>query len=201
MRVLVIETDRHAADDAIAALGAAGHEVVRCHDPHQAAFPCNALRDDRACPLDGGGGVDVVLTVRAHPHPRPSAFEDGVTCALRRHIPLVVAGRSALNPFQHWTADVADDDDVVTACDRAAAAPIAALSEPATAEVRRLLDVHGVEGGDTAQAVVHRRRERLVASLDLPPVPASVAEMAAVRVAGVLRAADPTAEIVDVTTA
>ena len=107
MRVLVVESDRHTADQAIADLRAAGHEVARCHERGLPAFPCNALADGGTCPLDSGSGVDVLLDYRAHPHPRPTRFEDGVCCALRHQIPIVVAGASALNPFDHWTTALA----------------------------------------------------------------------------------------------
>ena len=38
-----------------------------------------------------------------------------MSCALRHRIPVVVAGASALNPFDSWTTAVAVDDSVVDA--------------------------------------------------------------------------------------
>ena len=66
MKVLVLEAEPGAAADSIARLEASGHEVVRCHEAGDAAFPCAGLHADRACPLEGDG-VDVAVTVRRHP--------------------------------------------------------------------------------------------------------------------------------------
>lgn len=52
MRVLVVESDRRAADKAITDLQAAGHHVMRCHETDLPAFPCNALCDKGTCPID-----------------------------------------------------------------------------------------------------------------------------------------------------
>ena len=119
MRVLVVESDRRAADEAITDLQAAGHRVVRCHEADLPAFPCNALCDQGSCPLETKERVDVVLDFRAHPYPKPTSFEDGVSCALRHHVPLVVAGTSALNPFDKWTTVIADGHNAVEACELA----------------------------------------------------------------------------------
>ena len=50
------------------------------HEADHAAFPCNALSDKNVCPLEVEPAVDVVVDHRAHPHPRPTRSEDGVTC-------------------------------------------------------------------------------------------------------------------------
>ncbi len=121
MDVLVVESDPGAAAVAIAQLQAAGHRVERCHEPGARAFPCAALNPGR-CPLEDGE-IDVVLTVRARSHPRPSQLEDGVTCALRQHVPVVVAGRTNLNPYARYDVAVAGVDDVVETCELAANGP------------------------------------------------------------------------------
>src|SRR3954451_11496602 len=131
MRVLVVESDRHAADAAIAELREAGHEVGRCHESGLPVFPCNALCEGAGCSLDTRDGVDVLLDYRAHAHPRPTPLEDGVSCAARRCIPVVVAGVSALNPFDKWTTAAAENGSVVDACNRAATAPIESLGDVA----------------------------------------------------------------------
>src|SRR5690349_9012775 len=130
MRVLVVESDRGSADHAIRDLQASGHRVVRRHEPALPTFPSQAVSDAGTCPIETTDAVDVVLDYRFHPYPRPTPFEDGVACALRHHIPLVVAGSSALNPFDRWTTGIAGDDDVVRACERAADAPLPRLAEP-----------------------------------------------------------------------
>src|SRR5262249_17431863 len=140
MRGLVLETERHAADAAVHSLEAAGHHVARCHEGDLSAFPCNALCAEGKCPIEDGQSVDVVLTLRNHAYPRRTAFDDGVTCALRHGLPLVVGGVTALNPFDKWTTAIASTgDDIVRACKFAANGPIERLSGPARAEIHRRL--------------------------------------------------------------
>ena len=199
MRVMLLETDRHAADDATRRLEAAGHEIVRCHGPGEPAWPCAALRHDRRCPLDDG--VDVALTVRAHPYPRPAATEDGVTCALRHHVPLVVAGTSALDPFDEFVTVDAHGRDVVAACEEAVARPLAPHSEAATAEVRRILARESVRapGDDEAAAVATRHGGRVRVVVRVPgDIDRRLADVLAVRVEGAVRAVDRYATGIDV---
>jgi hypothetical protein len=187
MRVLVVESDRGAADRAVTDLQAAGHRVVRCHEIDLPAFPCNALCDNGNCPIETHQGVDVVLDYRSRPYPRPTAFEDGVSCSLRHHLPLVVAGTSALNPFDKWTTVIADDDDIVQACERAAALPVERLAAPARAEVRRRLR-HQPDVAEQADVVVvHRSNRQLDAVVYLPDEAEELDGTLAVAVAGVLR--------------
>ncbi len=120
MQVLVNESDPHAAGIATAQLEARGHQVKRCRDPEGSmGFPCVGLTADR-CPLEDGA-VDVALTVRADSHPSPTPLEDGISCALRRRIPVVVAGHTTSNPFAAFGA-VAAGHDVVGTCEQTAAA-------------------------------------------------------------------------------
>jgi len=123
VKVLVLESDAHAADKATTRLREAGHDVERCHEPGLPSFPCNALLGGGICPLDRDG-IDVTVVVRSHPWPRPSALEDGVVCALRRGLPLVVAGRTILNPYDDWAAVVIDGvGGIVAAVEEAAGTP------------------------------------------------------------------------------
>jgi hypothetical protein len=124
LNVLVVGSNRWALDAASATLEVAGHHVVRCTDPGEPEFPCNGLRPERGCPLDAG--VDVVLVIRTQPGRKVAPGEFGVTCALRRDVPLVVAGRTLLHPFERWAIEPVDGavaevaDDVARACERAA---------------------------------------------------------------------------------
>jgi len=197
MRVLVVESDPHSADRAVADLREAGHETVRCHEPGRAAFPCNALRDGPDCPLESAPGVDVVLDSRAHPYPRPTPFEDGVSCAVRRSIPLVIAGADGLNPFEKWTTATADDESVVDACERAAAAPIKSLTEVARAKVQQLLSSHP-DLAASADVVVTRSGGRLEAEVIVPEDAEGVEASLAVGVAGAIRTRDRWSQQVDV---
>lgn len=115
--ILVVGTDDWAIEQAAGILGGAGHPVLRCHDPGEPAFPCNALRPGGRCPLDSG--FDVILDIRSRPAPAPTVGETGVVCALHRGVPLLVAGLTNGNPFVPWAEDVVDTaDDLPTAVAR-----------------------------------------------------------------------------------
>jgi hypothetical protein len=115
--VLVVGTDDWAIEQSATELEAEGYGVLRCHEPGEPAFPCNALLEGRTCPLEVG--FDVVVTVRARPLPEPSRAEMGVVCALHAGKPLVVAGVASERPFGPWTTvTVEQGGDVVTACDK-----------------------------------------------------------------------------------
>ena len=196
MKILVLETDRRAADDAVRSLTEAGHEVARCHERDLPAFPCDALCDDRGCPLDDW--VDVVLTMRAHPYPRPTPSEDGVICGIRHHVPLVVGGTSALNPFASWTSEIADGADVVAACEAAARRPLREHSRIATEESRRLVADAGMPA-DAVEAIVRREPRRLAVDVTVPEdADRRLGDVIAVRVAGAIRALDRYAGVIDV---
>jgi hypothetical protein len=113
LAVLVVGTDDWAIEQSAAALQAAGHEPLRCHDPGAAAFPCNALLPGRRCPLDIG--VDAVVTSRARPVSSPTVTETGVTCALHAGVPLVVTGISDRGPFNALAARVVTEQGHVAA--------------------------------------------------------------------------------------
>ena len=118
---LVVGTDDWAADQAAGALRRDGITVLRCNEPGEPAFPCNAFIEGRTCPLDAG--FDVVLTVRARSSRAVEPREVGVVCALRTGHPLVVAGVIADNPFRSLAiTEVAEGGDTVKACRDAAAA-------------------------------------------------------------------------------
>jgi hypothetical protein len=117
-RVLVVGTDEWAIEQAAAAVEAGGGSVLRCHEPGQPAFPCNALVEGRTCPLDAG--FDVVATARARPLGTLALSEFGVICGLHHGMPLVVAGVAPERPLGPWAAEqVAQGDDLASACERA----------------------------------------------------------------------------------
>ena len=118
--VLVVGTDDWAIEQSATELEAEGCRVLRCHEPGDPAFPCNALLEGRTCPLDEG--FDVVVTVRARPLPEPSRAEMGVVCALHAGKPLVVAGVASERPFGPWASlTVEQGGDVATACEKVVA--------------------------------------------------------------------------------
>lgn len=113
-RVLAVGTDDWAVRQMGAGLERQGCQVLRCHEPGEPTFPCNALRPGRVCPLDAG--FDVVVTMRARGLASISPGEWGVVCALHAGKPLVVAGVGTGNPLQPWTTElVAQGGDVMTA--------------------------------------------------------------------------------------
>ena len=130
LTILVVGTDDWATDQSAAVLESSGHRVLRCHEPGEPAFPCNALISGRTCPLDVR--FDVVLTARARPTPAPEQGEMGVICALHDSAPLVTSGISENNPFSPWASvTVGKDGDLAEACEAAAAI--------------RVFDLHTVE--------------------------------------------------------
>lgn len=118
-RVLVVGTHDWAIEQAASAIESGGCSVLRCHEPGQPSFPCNALIEGRTCPLDAG--FDVVVTARARPLGSLAQSEFGVICALHHGMPLVVAGVAPERPLGPWAAEqVAQGDDLASACERAA---------------------------------------------------------------------------------
>src|SRR3546814_13181207 len=76
------------------------------------------LVDPSSCPLEGH--IDVALLVRPRIAPRPTAVEDGVTCALRAGVPLVEQGSEVLDPYGPWVAlRTHTDADSVADCEEA----------------------------------------------------------------------------------
>src|SRR5690349_10414875 len=138
MRVLVVGTSKGGAEDVETALEDAGHEVVRCHEAGERAFPCADLIEGRACPFDAGP-VDVAVTVRDRPWPHPVPLEDGAICALRRYVPLVRFG-SAFDPFGGREACSVDDPALlVAACEEVVERPLQPHSERATQAARETI--------------------------------------------------------------
>jgi len=116
----VVGTDEWAIQQAAGQLDAAGRRVLRCHEPDEATFPCNALIAGRCCPLDMG--VDVVLDMRARPVNPPSLTEFGAVCGLHAGVPLVVAGVTGDSGFGPWAARTVENGvELSAACDHAVA--------------------------------------------------------------------------------
>ena len=195
MRVLVTETTPgggvHLADQ----LHAAGHEVVACHVPGALTFPCTGMANG-PCPIDDG--VDVAVTVRLHPQSGPAPSEDGLLCALRARVPVVIAGQTLFQPFSGFDAvDVPGDENLVAA--------IEAVTRDRRpyheAVARKLLDATLVTEGETgaADARVTRTRDGLAVELTIPPsLDHAARSRAAVRVVGALREFDRHAPRIDV---
>ncbi|MBI2706153.1 MAG: hypothetical protein HYX32_12800 [Actinobacteria bacterium] len=117
MKVLLTGTDQWVVDRVGQAFVDAGHEVLLCHDDDAPAFPCLGLRGDISCPAHEP--ADLAVTVRSRPFPQPTRREIAVTCALHHGIPLVVAGRTLLNPFVDQAALIVDGlEDLIEGCEQ-----------------------------------------------------------------------------------
>ena len=197
MDVLMLESEAGAADTAIQQLEGGGHRVFRCHEPGAAVFPCRALAGEGPCPL-ADPGIDVAVTVRSHPDVQPSPTEDGVACALRARVPLVVAGNDILSPYDEWAAEVVRDHDVVGACKRVLAAPSGDHSEVATDALRAALE-RRAGSSRHADALVWRDRKRLRVRLEgAEGLEDSVRGIVAADVTAALRAFDPAIPKIDI---
>jgi hypothetical protein len=197
MRVLVVGTEPSSIDQAATRLRAAGHEVVGCHEPGETAFPCAGLDEARGCPLEGTP-VDVAVTIRTRPWPRPTPFEDGGKCALRQFVPLVVVG-TALHPFESWATCAIDDEDALAeACEEAVRAPLVRHGEVATAALRDVIALAGHDVQDVS-ATVHRQRGRLLVTALVPDgIDHTLRSNAVAHALTALRKLDPHAGGIDV---
>lgn len=198
MEVLVVESEPRAADIAIMQLEALGHQIKRCHEPEaeEQSFPCIGLASGH-CPLEEDA-IDVVLTVRGHSHLNPTPLEDGITCALRRKVPVVIAGRTDPNPFESFGVAVAERD-VTGVCQRVATDARADYGAVARKALDWTLRFRGLSIDD-AHVAVKRFGRGLQVVLELPAGASKLAcSMAAVRVSSALRAFDAHAAFINVT--
>lgn len=165
MRVLVVEAQPGGADEAKAALVAAGHSVVGCDSPEPHA-PCRGLSAVGSCPLDDG---DVDVAVVHHTGRDLTVSERGALCAARARIPVVVDGdyrRSVSFGPGTFVAGV----DLVDACVAAAGSGMAHA-----AAIRRDLLVAGVIDADDVAGArprvgfhVEREPRRLKLTINVP---------------------------------
>lgn len=160
LQVLVVESSPGAADDACDELTAAGHTVRRCYARDAKPFPCNGIAEGEQCPFDDGG-VDVAIGVRRFPHARTSSMEDGLRCAIRKRVPVVLAGANVLSPYVDYAAETTEHTRrVVATCERVAAAPLPAHTAAAT---RVAVDAtRDARLATVPQAVVRQRGNALV---------------------------------------
>lgn len=197
MRVLLVGTLPGVIDRTEEVLRSAGHEVLHCRDEHAGTFPCTALAVRGSCPFETAP-IDVVVSARDRPWPRPSPLEDGAICAIRRLVPLVVHGVTVLEPFERWAvAETTTDEELLDAVERAATGPLPEHSAVATNVLCQLLELEGVPTEDNA-AQVRRASGRLVVTLTLTPAAEPHAAAATVKILTALRALDPYADGIDV---
>ena len=198
MKVLVLEEDTGASCDVALDLVGAGHEIVRCHGADEPAFPCRGITTDR-CPLDDGDVAVAVMVQSAGDGTVDGAVEDGARCALRRHIPLVVAGTSERSRLREFATAVVDDPATVAAAvGEVGAMPSARHTGVAEGAFAGVLEAHGLDPTLAAAVVVRRGGDLHVELRPSGPVERAVMEVAAVRVAAALRRFDPFPGVIDV---
>lgn len=196
MRVLLIESSPGVGEEAAAALSHAGHEVLGCYESGS-AFPCKGV-DAAGCPLDEGV-VDAALLVRNTAGSAPTPHESGVRCALRRTVPLALAGDGDLGLYQeHSTVSTPGLSEVVSSVQLAVRLGLMPIADAARGALIRVLASHGLET-DQADATVKRCDSTLTITLQ-PGVPLDthLAETASVRALAAVRGLDPQATIIDV---
>lgn len=182
------ESEPRAAQRARAVLEGAGHEVLSCTDSRGGPFPCRGVAGD-SCPLDEGASVAV--SAPGCVPPEPQAGDVGLICALRRHLPVLVAAPQDVA----WPGSRPNHvaiGDLVSAVEQAASAVLPRHTEAVLDEARRL-------AGVTARAAVTRSTDGLEVVIDLPDgFDERVARSIAVRAQGVIRRIDPWAARIDV---
>jgi hypothetical protein len=169
--------------------------VVRCHPADGPGFPCAGLTAE-GCPLDHARPVDVAIAVREHAAAPPSADEAGVTCAIRAGVPVVVVGPPGPDSFASWAEPCHAPDDVADACGRAIDAAAERRAAPLTAEVRRLVDLRGVDVGEVSVSVHRHGDDARISVHTERPLPPGLASTVAMRVHAVdLRGTWPTTRL------
>lgn len=197
MRVLVVESEPGISQGYEQDLAAAGHEVVRCHEPGAPSFPCAGLVDHAACPLESTP-VDVALLVRDPIDERPTHREAGVSCAMRARVPVIEPKRDdpVADPFAGFVTTF--EGDVVAAATAAAQA-----SSPGHAEAVKAQLLRGPAGAalspDDLVVTAHRRGRVLRVEVHLPAdAPEALVTSSEGYAAAAARRFDPVVQVIDV---
>jgi len=194
MHVLIPDTTtgdaRRIADDLVAR----GHEVHTC-GTGDGRVSC-AMLGELPCPLDATL-VDVAVAVR--PPGDAAGTGDGALCAIRKRIPLVLAGDHIDHPLLPWATAAAISEDAADLAEEVAGDP---LSDHSHLARRALVDQLAHQGlaAEGAHAEVRRRDGTLTVDL-WPgcPIGRWASGVVADHVLQRLRAFDRWARIVDVT--
>lgn len=197
MHILLVEGYAGEARETEQTLQELGHSTYRCADHDAAAFPCNGMATG-ACPLEHEP-IDAAVLVRTELADMPTAREDGARCALRRHVPLVLAGDVEASAYRDWATDTTQDLATIPEAVKLAASR--QLDRHSEAAQRSFLAV--LVGSDLstegADAAVRRSGTDLRVTLSSPEViPQPLRESAAVRAAGAVRDVDPYVSRIDV---
>jgi hypothetical protein len=197
VQILMTEAASESARAAALRLEAEGHTILTCGDGAHIELNCAALRGEQ-CPL-ARFEVDVALHLeRSGP---PTLADEGVLCALRHFVPLVVVSRdpSALaGPFDSSATAICELDDLEEALAAATTASLVRHGAAAEQAANRVLESAGREA--TWRADVRRTGRRLrVELVSDAPVERELCERSSVLAAGAVRQLDgvtPTLDII-----
>lgn len=193
MKVLLLESDPHLADQVAGRFQQAGHEVLRCHDADAPAFPCKGVDHAAECPFDHPG-VAVSVVVRAEGGAPPTPLEDGVSCSLRHRVPVVVGDEGG--PYEGWATPI--PGDIVEGAEQVARGNLEGHAAAVHAVVAQGLARIGVAPQDV-KVDVRRTDGDLAIALELPVESGShPAAFAAARAVGAARQYDRYASRIDV---
>jgi hypothetical protein len=214
MHILMTDMTSPGAGQAAGDLAAAGYDVHSCRDYDEDA-PCSVL-EGRPCPLEEFP-VSVAVHVTSipgretHPTARPGNETTvgelsgaGALCAIRRHIPLVLAGDTGSSMLAPWATAVDSGGSLASTVVGVVRSPLAEHSRISTAvlhhELLRLA-AQGRATGDTAQARVEVQRNGSALDTQIwpgQPLGKAEGEALAVHVAQSVREYDPWARTIDV---
>lgn len=203
MKVLMVENNSESAHRIAELLKSSGHSVHSCHDASaiEGLDACVALQHQQ-CPMNLVP-MDLLLDVRSpdgtHSGIEALLMEEGVLCAARRKIPVVIAGEINDQPFKRWATIEHPGLPSVAVLEDVASAPLPDHSAVATAALRSTLRAHGIIV-DKAEAEVCRRDGGLLLHIDVSPsIDTSAAQAVAIKVGQAVRHIDPWAPSLDIT--
>ncbi len=194
--VLVPDGASDAARGVTAELRRAGHTVHHCVG-ESSRVVCVAVQGGQ-CPLDTSP-ISVAVCAPVTDPANPSLADEGVSCSIRRGIPVVIVGEADGSPFLPYAVSTSTESGVAEAVSAAASEPLRAPTERATTVLRRELDRHGMTEAP-ASAEVRRKADGGLSVIlrTSAAVPPAACRAAAVKVAGAVRALDRWARYVDV---
>lgn len=203
----MVEQDTEPASRLAQRLVEAGHSVHVCHDEGVCADSgvCVAVQG-HPCPLTLAPMdlfLDVVSPVPGTPGVDRSGVEvllkeEGILCAKRHMIPIVLVGATEAHPFGRFATTQRPDLPRVGDLEAVASSPLPDHSTVAIAALRSALRGRGI-GAERAEAEVRRRNGGLVLHIDVgAPAAHDTAQAIAIRVGQAVRAMDPWASSLDI---
>lgn len=150
MRVLLTESEPGAAEGPEKRLREAGFDISFCHPDHRADVDgCVVLRGISHCPLRTDADIGLLVDARSADAPRlPTAREFGVCCAVRNHVPLVVAGPADTEHFPWSEASaICSPEELVGVCEHLTEPADDAIGRDAQRVAEMALQANGFDAG------------------------------------------------------